>query len=229
MTRRVLADVDWERFEAEFADLDAELDTGSPLADRILAAVRARRTRRRVLTVVAGAMSAAGLVVSVLLVVLPGLAPTGPGAAGPGIAARAHIYAAALNDVLAPNAAPAMGHGAVVGGPAAPQRLPRHIWVSNRICGAGTTSRTAASCAGAHIPRSVQRRVIALLKSRVRFTAAPNRGRSGERSVVQFGGLAVRGRHAALAIRTCAPLCELWHTMRLREKAGQWQVAGPSK
>ena len=168
------------------------------------------------LTVVAGAMSAAGLVVSVLLVVLPGRAPTGPGAAGPGIAARAHIYAAALNDVLASNAAPAMGHGAVVGGAAAP------IWVSNRVCGARTTSRTAASCAGAHIPRSVQRRVIALLKSRVRFTAAPNRGRSGEWSVVEFRVLVVRGRHAALGIRTCAPLCGLWHTMRLREKAGQW-------
>ena len=103
MTRRVVGDVDWERLEAEFADADAESGAAASLADRILAAVKARRARRRVLSVVAGMMIAAGLVVSVLLAVLPGGAPSGPaaGAGGVDTATRAQIYAAALRGAVA--------------------------------------------------------------------------------------------------------------------------------
>jgi hypothetical protein len=216
LIRRVLSDVDWDRLEAEFADVDAESGVGPPLADRILAVIDQRHARRAVVVALAAVMLVAAITVSVLVVVLPDRVPAGPGAGfraavvvNPEFVTHAQIYAAALS-----------------GGVAAPQSV-RRVWVSDRICRAIPTSLTASACTDARIPPSVQRQVIALLGPRVRFAATSPPRPSPDAPVVRFGGLVVHGERAELGMETrCGPLCAEGQTLVLRERNGQWRVSG---
>jgi hypothetical protein len=200
--------VDWDRLEAEFADLPgaAGADVGPSLADRIVATARRKHATRAssaaaVAALVAGVWLGAGLFV--------GLHERHPASfLREGSANRAEIYAAALSGGRYP--------------------LSRPLWVRTRICAAIPRVPRFPACSGGTIPADVQRRVIALLGPRLRFAARPPAPhRTGDVPVVQFGTLMLHPTQARLGIETlCGTSCGAGETLLLRRQGGRWQAVG---
>lgn len=209
--------MDWERLEAEFADLPVA-DVAPSLADRIVARARRHAAQRAALAAALAFLMAAVLLTLAFLVVLhreptdvyprgrPPLAQAQPNAN-----TQAQIYAAALS------------------GAARPRRLPRPMWVDSRVCAAvplTLPTRSRTTCADGVIPATVRREVVAVLGARLRFALQPPVPRGpGDPPVVQFGRMVVRGDRARLGVETrCGPVCGEGETLLLGRQDGRWQV-----
>jgi hypothetical protein len=199
--------VDWDRLEAEFADIAAVGDDDVPsLADRIVATARRRRATRAssaaaVAVVLVGAWLGAGLFVG-----LHGRTATT--LRRPASSNRAEIYAAALSGGRYP--------------------LSRPVWVSTRICDALPTVPRFRACSAGTIPSEVQRRVVALVGPRLRFAARPPAPRRpSDPPVVQFGTLVMGAKQARLGIDTlCGTWCGAGEILLLRRQDGRWRAVG---
>lgn len=204
--------IDWDRLEAEVAEVADVDDPRAAMTERVLAAARRRALRRRATHVVLAlvAVVAVGVGIPVAL----GAARHTPdptsaaGRADPDV--RAQIYAAAL-----------------AGGPD-PQPLQHRLYVHDRVCDSVPSQELTATCEGARVPAAVQADVRALVGPRVRFLAAPPPpDRVGDATVVSFGALHVRDDRATLAMQVlCGPMCAQGETLVLRRHDGQWQVSG---
>lgn len=212
--------MDWERLEAEFADVAdpaaRALDGG--LVDRIVATARRRHLRRAGLIGGVAALLVAVVVgVALTAVVVPNRRPAADLVGGAALATResdsgtrAQIYAAALRAELHPG---------------------RPVWVNSSACVSVPSTLAALGnrpCADRLVPASVRAQVRAALGGQVRFAAHPPvPNRAADPPVVQFGPLVVTGAQARLGIAMrCGLRCTEGETLVLRRHDGQWGVTG---
>jgi len=210
--RLVVLDVDWERLEAEFADVadPAAREVDGRLVDRIVATARRRHVRRAGLIGGVAALLVAVVVgVALTAVLVPDRRPA-MDAVGRDFATQAQIYAAALRAGL---------HSS------------QPVWVHSSAC-VSRASRLAAGpsrpCADRLIPAPVRAQVRAALGGDVRFAAHPPvPNRVGDPPVVQLGPLVLTGAQARLGIAMrCGLRCTEGETLVLRRQDGRWHVTG---
>ncbi len=206
--------IDWERLEADIADLAVH----DEIADDVVRSVKRRRRRRALLG--AAVVGVVGAAVATAVVVGSGGNEEPAAADGTTAAGGSHVYGASTATRAAIYTA------ALAGGPD-PQPLHGRVYVRNRVCIA-VAGRLRNSCDGHRISSAVQAAVTDRLGPQVQFVdSPPDPDQLGDPSVVTFGRLEVHGTGAQLGMQVlCGPLCGQGTLLVLRFRDGHWQVTG---